>query len=218
VLHLRQPQGLKPAHHSPQLEKQLRGERLDLDSALPVGLSFLPAIRIAGRANTPSANFWAGGINEHRRAFWQVHLCVLLWGFTAILGKLITLPAQALVVWRMALVCVFLALLPKVWRGIAALKPKLILTYAGIGTIVALHWLTFYGAIKLSNASVAVSCLALGTGAPGLCRPLDSFVGSPKTRRPWISPGAFHGFVGLRPARRALASVPLFRDATELPA
>ncbi|MGH8106779.1 MAG: EamA family transporter, partial [Arenimonas sp.] len=50
----------------------------------------------------------------------------MLWGFTAILGKLITLPAQALVVWRMVLVCVFLALLPKVWRGISALKPKLI--------------------------------------------------------------------------------------------
>jgi len=110
--------------------------------------------------------------NEHRRAFWQVHFCVLLWGFTAILGKLITLPAQALVVWRMALVCVFLALLPKVWRGIAALSPKLILTYAGIGVIVALHWLTFYGSIKLSNASVAVSCLALGSIFAAMIEPL----------------------------------------------
>jgi drug/metabolite transporter (DMT)-like permease len=110
--------------------------------------------------------------NLQRRAFWQIHLCVLLWGFTAILGKLITLPAQALVVWRMALVCVFLAMLPKVWRGIAALKPKLILTYAGIGVIVALHWLTFYGAIKLSNASVAVSCLALGSVFAAIIEPL----------------------------------------------
>jgi drug/metabolite transporter (DMT)-like permease len=98
-----------------------------------------------------------------RKAFWQIHFCVLLWGFTAILGKLITLPAQALVVWRMLLVSLFLAILPKVWRGIRALPPKLIMTYAGIGVIVALHWLTFYAAIKLSNASVAVSCLALGS-------------------------------------------------------
>jgi drug/metabolite transporter (DMT)-like permease len=98
-----------------------------------------------------------------RKAFWQIHFCVLLWGFTAILGKLITLPAQALVVWRMLLVSLFLAILPKVWSGIRALPPKLIMTYAGIGTIVALHWLTFYAAIKLSNASVAVSCLALGS-------------------------------------------------------
>ena len=116
--------------------------------------------------------------NLQRRAFWQVHLCVLLWGFTAILGKLITLPAQALVVWRMALVCVFLALLPKVWRGVAAIKVKLILTYAGIGVIVALHWLTFYGAIKLSNASVAVSCLALGSIFAALIEPL-------LTDKPW---------------------------------
>jgi len=76
------------------------------------------------------------------------------------------------VVWRMALVCVFLALLPKVWRGIAALSPKLILTYAGIGVIVALHWLTFYGSIKLSNASVAVSCLALGSIFAAMIEPL----------------------------------------------
>ncbi len=96
----------------------------------------------------------------------------MLWGFTAILGKLITLPAQALVVWRMVLVCVFLAMLPKVWRGITALKPKLILIYAGIGVIVALHWLTFYGAIKLSNASVAVSCMALGSIFAAMIEPV----------------------------------------------
>lgn len=96
----------------------------------------------------------------------------MLWGFTAILGKLITLPAQALVVWRMALVCVFLAMLPKAWRGIAALKSKLVLIYAGIGVIVALHWLTFYAAIKLSNASVAVSCMALGSIFAAMIEPV----------------------------------------------
>ncbi|PIV89369.1 MAG: EamA family transporter, partial [Hydrogenophilales bacterium CG17_big_fil_post_rev_8_21_14_2_50_63_12] len=31
------------------------------------------------------------------KAYWQMHFCVLLWGFTAILGKVITLPAMALV-------------------------------------------------------------------------------------------------------------------------
>jgi drug/metabolite transporter (DMT)-like permease len=107
-----------------------------------------------------------------QRAFFQIHFCVLLWGFTAILGKLITLPAQALVVWRMGLVCIFLAMLPRVWRSITRLSAKLILTYAGIGAIVALHWLTFYGAIKLSNASVAVSCLALGSVFAALIEPL----------------------------------------------
>lgn len=97
------------------------------------------------------------------KAQWQMHACVLLWGFTAILGKAITMPAMALVVWRMGLVTAALLLVPRVWRGMAALPPRLLLIYAGIGTLVALHWLTFYGAIKLANASVAVTCIALAT-------------------------------------------------------
>ncbi len=97
------------------------------------------------------------------RAQWQMHVCVLLWGFTAILGKLITLPAMALVVQRMAIVAVVLLLVPRVWRGLRALPWRLLAVYAGIGLLVALHWLTFYGAIKLANASVAVTCIALAT-------------------------------------------------------
>ncbi len=97
------------------------------------------------------------------KAQWQIHLCVVLWGFTAILGKLITLPAMALVVQRMAIVAFILLLVPRVWRGLRAMPARLLLRFAGIGVVVALHWLTFYGAIKLSNASVAVSCLALGS-------------------------------------------------------
>src|SRR3546814_3147978 len=94
------------------------------------------------------------------KAQWQIHLCVVLWGFTAILGKLITLPALPLVWWRMLLVTVALALLPRVWRALRAMPPRLLLAYAGIGGLVALHWLTFYGAIKLSNASVGATCIA----------------------------------------------------------
>lgn len=115
-----------------------------------------------------------------RKAFWQIHFCVLLWGFTAILGKLITLPAQTLVVWRMLLVSVFLAVLPRVWRGLRVLPPRLIAIYAGIGVIVALHWLTFYGAIKLANASVAVSCLALGSIFTAIIEPM--LTGKPHAR------------------------------------
>ena len=96
-----------------------------------------------------------------RKAHWQIHFCVLLWGFTAILGKLITLPALALVWWRMLLVTAALLLVPRVWRGLRGLPPKLLVSYAGIGILVALHWLTFYASIKLANASVAVTCIAL---------------------------------------------------------
>ena len=92
----------------------------------------------------------------------QIHFCVLLWGFTAILGKLISLPALPLVWWRMLLVVIALLLMPKVWRGLRAMPTRLIWAYAGIGVLVSLHWLSFYAAIKLSNASVGATCIALG--------------------------------------------------------
>ncbi len=106
------------------------------------------------------------------KAFFQIHLCVVLWGFTAILGKAITLPALPLVWWRMVLVVAALLLIPRVWRGIRALSWRLRGAYAGIGVLVALHWLTFYGSIKLSNASVGATCIALATVFVALIEPL----------------------------------------------
>ncbi len=106
-----------------------------------------------------------------RTAWLQIHFCVILWGFTAILGKLISMPALPLVWWRMLLVAVLLLLLPRVWRGLRAMPARLLWSYAGVGVLVALHWLTFYAAIKLSNASVGVTCMALGTVFTALIEP-----------------------------------------------
>jgi len=96
-----------------------------------------------------------------RKALLQIHFCVVLWGFTAILGKLISLPALPLVWWRMLLVVVAIALWPPVWRALRLTDRRTLLLFSGAGVVVALHWLTFYGAIKLSNASVAASCMAI---------------------------------------------------------
>ncbi len=98
---------------------------------------------------------------SRRRALLQIHFCVVLWGFTAILGKLISLAALPLVWWRMLLVFGSLLLVRGFWRGLKPMPGRLAMIYAGIGVIVALHWLTFYGSIKLSNASVAATCMAL---------------------------------------------------------
>src|SRR4051812_46953395 len=97
------------------------------------------------------------------RAHLQIHFCVLVWGFTAILGKLISLPALPLVWWRMLIVTAMLATLPRVWRALAAMPARTIASYAGVGAVLSLHWLTFYGSIKLANASVAATCIALGS-------------------------------------------------------
>src|SRR5262245_38819734 len=106
------------------------------------------------------------------RALLQIHFCVVLWGFTAILGKAITLPAVPLVWWRMLLVTTALMLSRRFWKGLAALPPRLIATYLGIGVIVALHWISFYGSIKLANASVAATSMALAPVFIALIEPL----------------------------------------------
>ena len=100
-------------------------------------------------------------MTAHSRAWLQIHVCVVLWGFTAILGRLITMPALPLVWWRMLLVTVALAVWPPVWRDLRRMPPRLAATYLGIGVLVTLHWITFYGSIKLSNASIAATCMAL---------------------------------------------------------
>jgi drug/metabolite transporter (DMT)-like permease len=106
------------------------------------------------------------------KALLTIHFCVLLWGFTAILGRLITLPALPLVWWRIVIVLAVLALVPRVWRSLRSLGSRIALIYAGIGVLVALHWLTFYGAIKLANASVAATCIALATPFTAIVEPL----------------------------------------------
>jgi len=109
---------------------------------------------------------------NHRRALIELHICVVLWGLTAVLGKLITLPALQLVWWRLLLVVLALALFPRVWRGLRSMPPRLILVYAAIGLVVAVHWLTFYGSVKLANASVAATCMALAPVVTALIEPL----------------------------------------------
>jgi len=110
-------------------------------------------------------------MHPHRRALIQIHICVVLWGITAILGKLITLPALELVWWRMLLVTVALACFPRVWSALGTIPLRLALTYAGIGCLVALHWLAFYGSVKLANASVAATTMALAPAVTALIEP-----------------------------------------------
>jgi drug/metabolite transporter (DMT)-like permease len=61
----------------------------------------------------------------------------------------------------MLIVVAALALLPAFWRGVRSLDHRTRLVFAGIGVVVAVHWVTFYGAIKLANASVAATCMGV---------------------------------------------------------
>lgn len=110
-------------------------------------------------------------MNDKLRAYLYLHFCVFIWGFTAILGKLISLQALPLVWWRVLICCVTLAIvLPS--KQILGLPRPVFWRLLGIGVLVGIHWLCFYGAIKIANASVAVATMATTSFFSALTEPL----------------------------------------------
>ncbi len=94
------------------------------------------------------------------KAYVELHLAVFLFGFTAILGDLISVSALSLVWWRVLMTSLSLLILLKGMSFLQNFTAEERWRFAGIGILVALHWLTFYGAIKIGNASVALVGLA----------------------------------------------------------
>lgn len=95
-----------------------------------------------------------------KKAFIQLHIAVLLAGLTAILGKLINLNEAWIVWWRLLLTIFCLWTLLYFRRELIKINFKDVLKLFGVGGIIALHWLFFYGSIKYSNVSVGVTCLS----------------------------------------------------------
>lgn len=109
---------------------------------------------------------------SENRAYAELHLAVFLWGFTAILGDLISLNAVTLVWWRVLLTSISLLAFVRVGKIVREVGKRQALIFAGLGCIVALHWVTFYGAIKLANASVGLICLATTALFSSILEPL----------------------------------------------
>lgn len=107
-----------------------------------------------------------------RKAFLQLHLAILLAGFTAILGKLITLNEGYLTLYRLILSSATLFLLLYFRKELKRIPVRSIFKLFGIGAIVALHWIFFYGSIKYSNVSVSVTCLSAIGFFTSICEPL----------------------------------------------
>lgn len=103
----------------------------------------------------------------------RLHFIVFLWGFTAILGKLILADAQVLVFYRMLFAAIFLYLyLRLIKKESIKVSKNLLIKLVGIGSVMAFHWLFFFQSIKVSNVSIALSCLSLSTLFAALIEPL----------------------------------------------
>lgn len=107
-----------------------------------------------------------------KRALIQLHIAVFLWGFTAVLGRLITLNEGLLVWWRMALTVVSLWALMLFQRRVERFTLPAMLRAFGVGALVVLHWVFFYGSIKYANASIALVCLSSSGLFTSLLEPL----------------------------------------------
>jgi drug/metabolite transporter (DMT)-like permease len=107
-----------------------------------------------------------------KKALLQMNLAVLLWGFTGVLGKAISLDAPVLVWYRMLLTALFMAVIlfyRKQWVKVA---PRDMLQLTIVGCLMGLHWIGFYGAIKFANVSIALVCLSTASVFTSLLDPL----------------------------------------------
>jgi drug/metabolite transporter (DMT)-like permease len=95
-----------------------------------------------------------------KKAFLQLHLAVFLAGFTGVLGRLITINEALLVWYRMFFSALILLAISMFTKKIKLLHWKEMLPLIGIGGIIALHWVSFYGSIKYANISVALVCFS----------------------------------------------------------
>lgn len=110
--------------------------------------------------------------NDNIKSYIHLHLIVFIWGFTAVLGGLITLEALPLVWYRMmiALSLIFLFLLFR--KRPVAVSGKVATGFLLGGLVIALHWLTFFMAIKVSNISVTLACLSTGAFFASFLEPI----------------------------------------------
>ena len=102
----------------------------------------------------------------------HLHFIVFIWGFTAILGALISVDAVSLVWYRMLLGAIFVLLFIIVKKVHLKVTLKTLFKLCFVGLLIALHWLAFFSAIKVSNVSITLAMMSTGAFFASLLEPL----------------------------------------------
>lgn len=108
-------------------------------------------------------------INKH---FLLLHFIVFIWGFSPILGRFISADAWQLVWYRILITVGVMFIYIKCSKQNLRISTKHLLQLSGIGLIIMVHWLAFYGAIKVSNISVTMVAFSTGTLFSSLIEPI----------------------------------------------
>ena len=111
-------------------------------------------------------------LSDNTKSYFKLHWIVFIWGFTAVLGRRITLDAMPLVWFRMLFAVVFIFIYNKFTKTSIRLPKKVILKFLVAGLVIALHWFTFFRAIKVSNVSITLACLSTGAFFTSIIEPI----------------------------------------------
>ena len=102
----------------------------------------------------------------------HLHFIVFIWGFTAVLGALISIDAFPLVWYRMLMGAFFVLLYIVFKKKRLKVSVRTLLKFLFVGLLIALHWLTFFSAIKTSNVSITLAMMSTGAFFASLLEPL----------------------------------------------
>ena len=111
-------------------------------------------------------------LSDNIKNYAHLHLIVFIWGFTAVLGALISLDALPLVWFRMLFGTVFLGGYVLFKKTDLRITTKSLVKFLFAGLIIALHWFTFFQAIKVSNVSITLACLSTGAFFASFLEPI----------------------------------------------
>ncbi|MBS7332367.1 MAG: EamA family transporter [Weeksellaceae bacterium] len=102
----------------------------------------------------------------------RLQFLILLWGFTGLFGKLVTISALPIVWYRMLIAAIAVFIYIKWKKDTILVSKKHLFQLLGIGIIVGLHWFFFYESIKVSNVAIALSTLSLGALFTSIIEPI----------------------------------------------
>ena len=110
--------------------------------------------------------------DSNLKSYLNLHLIVFIWGFTAILGELITVKEEAVVWYRMGLAGLFMLLYVVITKKPWRLPFKSFTHLIGVGLLIALHWIFFFKAINVSNVSITLAVFSTGAFFASILEPL----------------------------------------------
>ncbi len=101
-----------------------------------------------------------------------LHFIVFIWGWSPILGRGISTGALPLVWFRIAITISMMAVYLLYIKANLKMSLKKLTQLSIVGFIICVHWLCFYGAIKVSNVSVTMAAFSTGTLFTAIIEPI----------------------------------------------